>query len=332
VSSASPLVSIITPTFNRATYLPETIESVLSQTYRPLEYIVLDDGSEDDTQAVLESYQDRLVWTTHANVGETRTVNRGFAMAKGAIVAVVNSDDPLLPNAVRRAVEFLESRPEVLVAYPDWLAIDACSNVLRRVRVAEYDYLRMARRFQCVVGPGAFIRRAAVEKLGGRDPRYRYVADLEFWLRLGLLGPFARIPEPLATFRAHPQSTSVALQGHELVDEHIRLARDFFSRPEIPKEVRAVHREAMSWARYYAGLAAGASRALAWSCFLKAVFTHPASCARKWRLLALLLVPRRFHGPVRSAWWRLQSILRRRRSPLDVTVRLSRRSDRTESG
>ena len=200
-----PLVSIVTPAYNRASYLDETIQSVLSQDYPNIEHIVLDDGSTDNTREVLEKYTGRIIWETHPNMGETRTVNKGWSMAHGEIVAVVNSDDPLLPGAVSAAAAFLQTHPDILVAYPDWDFIDPDSNVTGHHQVPEYDYLHMLRRHHCSVGPGAFIRRQAFELAGMRDPEFRYVADFEYWLRLGLYGKFARIPKTLATFRVHPR-------------------------------------------------------------------------------------------------------------------------------
>ena len=307
-----PLVSIITPAYNRARYLAETIDSVLNQHYPRIEYIVLDDGSTDDTQSVLSRYAGRIVIASHANMGETRTVNRGFEMAHGDVVAVVNSDDPLLPGAVRAAVDVFFERPDVLVAYPDWLTIDAESRPVREIRVPDFNFPFMVRRFRCFVGPGAFMRRAAVSEVGGRSTAYRFVADFDFWLRLGLLGPFARIPRVVATFRVHPDSTSVAQQGRAMAEEHVRLAHGFFGRTDLPPPIRRLGRESHSWAYYYAGLAAGPPSSLSWSYFAKAVATHPTSALRKWRLLALLVVPRRLQGALRSMWWRAQAAVRQR--------------------
>ena len=298
---ALPLVSIITPAYNRAKYLEETIDSVLSQDYPRIEYIVLDDGSTDGTPEVLARYGSRIRWETHPNMGETQTVNRGFALARGELVAVVNSDDPLLPGAVRAAVEVFLERPDVLVAYPDWLTIDAESKTVRTVQAPDFDYTFMVRRFRCIVGPGAFMRRGAMKRVGSRDSRYRYVADFDFWLRLGLLGPFTRVERVLATFRVHADSTSVAQQGQAMAEEHVELARQFFGRPDLPPPIRTLEKEARSFAFYYAGLAARPPSRLSWSYFLKAVALHPKTAVLKWRLLVLILVPRSLHAVVRSA-------------------------------
>lgn len=102
------LVTIITPTYNRASYLDETIKSVLRQNYSKIDYIVIDDGSTDNTQDVLAKYLDKITCVHQSNIGETRTVNKGIAMAKGEIICIVNSDDPLLPGAIEKAVKTLK--------------------------------------------------------------------------------------------------------------------------------------------------------------------------------------------------------------------------------
>lgn len=209
----APLVTVITPAYNRADYLAETIDSVLLQDYPNIEYVVLDDGSTDSTVQVLQRYANRLTWESRQNVGETRTVNRGFERARGEIVGIVNSDDPLLPGAIRMIAQLMQERPELLVVYPDWDMIDADGNRIERITTFEYDYINMLRWHHCIPGPGAFFQRSVVDQLGGRDPEFRYVADFEFWLRAGMLGPFARIPRTLATFRWHPGGASSRDKG-----------------------------------------------------------------------------------------------------------------------
>ena len=133
-------VTIITPTYNRADLLPETIESVLGQDYQHIEYIVFDDGSKDDTSRVLQRYAGKVRWERHPNMGETLTVNKGFELATGDVVCVVNSGDPLLPGAVRSAVEALERNSDALAVYPDWAVIGPRGEFLRAVR-ATRDWL-----------------------------------------------------------------------------------------------------------------------------------------------------------------------------------------------
>jgi glycosyltransferase involved in cell wall biosynthesis len=290
-----PLVSIITPAYNRASYLDETIRSVLEQDYPRIEYIVLDDGSTDNTREVLEKYTGRLIWETHPNMGEHRTVNKGWSMAHGEIVAVVNSDDTLLPGAVSTAVAFMQAHPDILVAYPDWNFIGPDSEFISHVQVPEYDYLYMLKHYHSIVGGGAFIRRKAFELAGMRDPDFKYVADFEYWLRLGLYGKFARIPKTLATWRVHPGSAWVSGNGKAMADEHVRLVEKLYSRPDLPPEVLRVRREAFSSAHYFAVLTAGPARWEARKHCLKSFLYHPPSLFgnnEKLMIALSLMLPR----------------------------------------
>lgn len=252
--SQFPLVTIITPAYNRATLVAETIESVLSQDYPNLEYIVLDDGSADETLEVIKRYDGRIRWESHPNMGETRTVNKGFELAQGEIIGVVNSDDPLLPGAVSKLVATLVEHPEVMVVYPDWVIINERGEAQQNMSSPDFSSAAdMIRRHHCLPGPGAFFHRSVPERIGGRDPQFRYVGDLEFWFRAALIGPFRRIPEALATFRVHSDSASMNAKGEQMAREHIQMVEVFFSRLDLPPEISALHREALSSASFIAG-------------------------------------------------------------------------------
>jgi len=252
-----PLVSIITPVYNRENFIEETIVSVINQEYAKMEYLVLDDGSTDNTLAIVKKYSDRLNWTHHPNIGETGTVNRGFALANGEIIGVVNSDDPLLPGAVANIVDYFSNHPEVMVVYPDWVMINAKGETVRKITTIDYDYVNMLRWHSCMPGPGTFFRRQVVEQLEGRDPRFTYIADFDFWLRAGLALNFARIPMTLATFREHQDSSSVCQKGPKMAKEHVALVKKIYALPDLPRAMRMVKKEAYSSAFYVAGIMIG---------------------------------------------------------------------------
>ena len=108
------LVSIITPSYQQGRYLEETIRSVLEQDYPNIEYTVMDGGSKDETVSILKKYSDRLAfWTSEPDKGQTDAINKGFARAKGQILAWINSDDTYNPGAVRQAVTYLREHPEM---------------------------------------------------------------------------------------------------------------------------------------------------------------------------------------------------------------------------
>jgi glycosyltransferase involved in cell wall biosynthesis len=283
-----PLVTVVTPAYNGEPYLDGVIRSVLEQDYPRVEHIVLDDGSSDGTLKTIKRYDSKVRWDSHQNMGEARTVNKGFSMARGEIIGVVNSDDPLLPGAISTIVTHLLTHPDALVAYPDWLMIDGYGKTIEHVETYEYDYVDMVRWHHCMPGPGVFFRRELVEEIGGRDPSFRYANDFDFWLRAGLVGPFARVPATLATFRFHPGARSSSDLGLEMAEEHIRMIDRVFANPGLPPEVHRVRREAYSSAYYVAGTQLGG---VLWS-----------AAKRRYFLRALRYAPRKYLWEYRGRW------------------------------
>ena len=110
-----PLVSIVIPAYNHATYLDEAIQSILKQDYPNIELIVLDDGSTDNTRAVLAKYAGMFHWETHKNMGQANTLNKGWQMSKGEVLSYLSADDVLLPHAVSTSMKYL--RGDVVLTY-----------------------------------------------------------------------------------------------------------------------------------------------------------------------------------------------------------------------
>ncbi len=247
-----PTVSIITPTYNRAGLLRETIESVLAQDYPHIEYLVFDDGSKDDTRKLLESYGDRLRWVSRPNAGETRTVNEAFGLVKGDLVGVINSDDPLLPGAVRQLVECWRAHPGAVGVYPDWATIDEQHRFVCAERMPDYDLVSMLNGISWALGPGTFFRRDVLERIGRRDPSLVYCGDMEFWLRLAAAGPIAHLPRVLATHRVHGESASLSQLGGRFAREWVRVYRRALARPELPPEVARQRRRNLFWVHFQA--------------------------------------------------------------------------------
>lgn len=243
-SKKHPLVTIITPTYNRADFLGETIKSVLSQDYPNIEYIVLDDGSSDETNKVVNEFKDSLIYEHHKNIGEVATVNKGFQMARGEIIGVVNSDDPLLPGAISEFVDYLETNPEVIVVYSDWISINKKGETIKKVLTKDFDYEYMIRTHNCPLGASAFFRRRILKTLKGRDVRFQYVSDYDFWLRAGLLGKFARIPRLLVSSRVHPGQATFQGRSFRAAMDHIRVIKKIFSDPNFPAQIKKVRHEA----------------------------------------------------------------------------------------
>ena len=185
-----PLVSIVIPAYNLARYLDEAIESVLNQDYDNIELIALDDGSTDDTRQVLERYQGRFYWESQANIGQANTLNKGWKMSKGEILAYLSADDVLLPSAVSTSVSRLMENPDAVLTYCDFNLIDPDSSYIRRVKTPTFDYRKMLADVICPPGPGAFFTRIGFESAGLWNSSIRQMIDYEYWLRLGLQGQF----------------------------------------------------------------------------------------------------------------------------------------------
>ncbi|GAB4307725.1 MAG: glycosyltransferase family 2 protein [Phototrophicales bacterium] len=278
----TPLVSIITPTFNRAKdYLPETIDSVLSQDYPNFEYIVIDDGSTDNTQALLASYNDpRLTWYTHENQGVIYTVNKGFQLAKGEFITVVNSDDPLLPGYISKIISYMIKNPDLLAVYPDWIMIDDQSKEICHVITYEFNYIDMISRYYCFPGPGTMLRRCVFDLVPGYNEKYPHIFDYEFYLRVGIHGDFSRYPETLATYRQHPNT--ITSQGKQaLIDERFKMLHEFYAQKDLPLAIQKTKRQAFSNAHFIAGLNyLHKNRTKARRYFLNAIRWYPLRCAR----------------------------------------------------
>lgn len=250
-----PLVTIVTPTYDRANYLRETIESVLGQDYPNLEYIVLDNGSSDNTQEILRGYGDAIRWEHHPkNIGLSRAINRGFELSRGQIIGFVSDDDPLLPGAISALVGEFQSHPDVVVVYPDWDVIDGDGRHVRHIETFEYAYVDMVRYHHTYPGPGALFRRSVLERIGGLDESLRIVSDYDFWLRAGLLGPFRRCPRTLARYRQHGTAATHVERGVGMAREHIRVIDKLYERTDLPPEVIAVKTEAYRNAHYVAAM------------------------------------------------------------------------------
>lgn len=242
----APTVSIVIPAYNHADFLAQAINSVLAQDYPATELIVLDDGSTDSTRDVLVNYTGRFHWETQQNMGQAATLNKGWKMAKGDILGYLGADDLLRPGCVRAAVEVLEACPDVVLTYCDFELIDPHSQFIRTVCAEEFDYRKMVVDFVCAPGPGVFFRRAAFECAGGWDPSLRQMPDYEYWLRLGLVGGFKRIPRTLAAFRVHEGSYTFSATPPERAEEPVRILNKYFGLAGVPVPIRQERDRAIS--------------------------------------------------------------------------------------
>ena len=220
-----PLVSIITPSFNQAQFLEETIRSVLAQDYPNVEYILVDGGSTDGSLEIIQRYADRLAWwVSEADRGQTDALNKGFARAGGEIFAWLNSDDTYLPGAISQAVACLEAHPQAALVYGDADLVDEQGRVLGPFPARQTDLKHMLRGSVHIPQQASFFRGGLWSKVGPLDPSFYFAMDYDLWLRLARYGIFVYTPQRWANFRLHG-GAKTTLSDDRCYPEMVRAAR-----------------------------------------------------------------------------------------------------------
>jgi len=250
----TPVVSIVTPSYNQAEFLEETIRSVLDQDYPAVEYVVVDDGSTDGSVEIVRRHADRIAWwTQQPNAGQVAAINRGFERTSGEYMGFINSDDTLLPGALTAMVAALESEPDVVMVYGDALYTNAHSHETGYLPSRTWDPERMVRRADNhVVQPSSLWRRSAWERAGPLNERGYYFFDFEFYLRLSALGPVRRLARPLSTYRTHAGSKTMGSGARKAAD-YVRFADEFLAGEGLPERLRPHARQGRSSAYLAAG-------------------------------------------------------------------------------
>jgi glycosyltransferase involved in cell wall biosynthesis len=205
-----PLVSIITPSYNQGQFLDATIQSVLTQDYPNLEYIIVDGGSSDDSVEIIQRYADRLAWwISERDQGHADALNKGFGHASGEIFAWLNSDDTYQPGAIREAVEFLFSHPDISMVYSDADLIDAKGKYIGRFPARQTDYARMLDGSVNIPQATTFFWGRLWKQAGPLDLTLQYAFDYDLWVRLAKISPVAYVPHTWANFRIHEAGKTV---------------------------------------------------------------------------------------------------------------------------
>ncbi|MGD8455336.1 MAG: glycosyltransferase family 2 protein [Anaerolineales bacterium] len=206
-----PLVSIVTPSYNQARFLENTIRSVLAQDYPTIEYIVIDGGSSDGSIEIMKQYSDRLAyWVSEPDQGQTDAINKGFAKANGEVLAWLNSDDTYEPYTVGEAVTFLQAHPDVGMVYGDANFIDLQGRVIGRFPAAQTDYKRLRRGYVHIPQQAAFWRASLWARVGPLDPSFTFAMDYDLWVRLARITELRYHPRVWANFRLHGSSKTIA--------------------------------------------------------------------------------------------------------------------------
>jgi glycosyltransferase involved in cell wall biosynthesis len=221
-----PLVSVVTPSYNMGEYLRETIESVLTQDYPHIEYIVMDAGSTDGTLDILRQYESRLRFESKPDGGAADAVNRGFLQSRGCIFAFLNADDTYLPGAISAAVRGFLENADAAVIYGEAYWTDRYGRILKPYPTRADAAVLLGQ--QCFIcQPASFLRRAAFEEAGMLDAALKYTFDYDLWIRLSRIHAMKKLDSFVATARMHKQNKTLGERRQTLQETIHLLLRHF---------------------------------------------------------------------------------------------------------
>jgi glycosyltransferase involved in cell wall biosynthesis len=216
----------VTPSYNQGRYIEDTIQSVLSQDYPNLEYLVLDGGSTDETLKVLKRFEGRLRWISERDRGQADAINKGFRMAKGAILGWLNSDDIYLPGAIGKVVEGFQTHRDIGMLYGEGYHVDAAGKVIERYYTEPFNFQRLGE-ICFICQPTAFLRADVFRAIGPLEIGLHYCMDYDYWIRVAKRFRIGYLGEYLAHSRLHLETKTLS-QGVEFHEEILQTVKKHY--------------------------------------------------------------------------------------------------------
>jgi glycosyltransferase involved in cell wall biosynthesis len=302
--SQPPIVSVLLPVYNGDRYLAEAIESILAQSFREFELLIINDGSTDRSRQVLERYaaqDDRIRLIHRENRGLIETLNEMLGLARGEFLARMDADDISLSDRFALQVKFLQQNPDYVCVGGAYDLIDPQGrSVLHSVMPEANPEIQQALLSgQTIINhPCAMIRRSALQRIGGYDEAMRTVEDLDMLLRLGEIGLLANLPDTVLKYRFHMQSVSAKHSDfqYQMIQTACQKAwqrrgvagrfnaQRLWYRPGRDRPSRQAFWQQYGWWAFNQGL-----RLTAIGAALRAIALQPAGSA-SWKLLVCALI------------------------------------------
>lgn len=295
-------VSVITPSYNQAAYLEQTIRSVLEQDYPQIEYFVIDGGSTDGSVEIIQKYAKRFAyWVSEKDRGQADAINKGFVRATGDVVAWLNSDDYYLPGVVRAAVKVFEEHPDAALVYGNMLAVDENGKTFNTFtyRQLKLDDLLC---FQIIGQPAVFMRRAALQKTDGLNLNFHFLLDHLLWIQIAKHGQLLYVNQTWSAARYHAEAKNRA-RAAEFGREAFRIldvaVQDEALAPVLSNVMRRARASAYRVdARYLLDGGLPARALVAWG---RALFVHPPTALARMNIFVSALLNLLGLGKLRNA-------------------------------
>jgi len=309
-----PLISIVTPSYNQAKYIEQTLRSVLEQDYPRVEYLVVDGLSTDNSVEVIKKYvldsgsllpasqKHTLMgtrasgfrkidwWVSEKDSGQGEAINKGLARTNGKIIAWLNSDDYYLPGTLSTVVKVFEDNLDVVMVYGDMLAVDEQGRTLNTLKYKQLS-LQDLLCFQIIGQPSVFFRREAYEKAGGLDITFHFLLDHHLWIRIAQHGKILHVPQIWSAARYHAEAKNCA-KAAEFGQEAFRILAWAKTQAGLAETVSSVERRARASAnrvdaRYLLDGGRPASALMAW---LRALFIHPPTALARLNIFVAAIL------------------------------------------
>ncbi|MGJ8670788.1 MAG: glycosyltransferase family 2 protein [Oceanococcus sp.] len=263
LKTRAPLISVIIPSFNQGRFLRGCIESVLEQEYHPLEIIVVDGASSDETVAVLKSCQNipQLRWISEPDTGPASAVNKGLAMANGQIAGIQSVDDYYLPGALHLAARTFEDKPNLGFIYGEVRRVGPNDEFLSDSRRPAHSNELCLALCMCVPQSSAFFDLRLAQNLGGWREEY-FTCDWELWLRMMFYAPAIKLDRVLSVRRIYPDQRTG--QRSDVLASFLRMVNESQDLATASRSMQRAAAASRFSAQYFFGQDVGPLQKLVW--------------------------------------------------------------------
>lgn len=212
-NNPSPKVSVLMSVYNGEPFLSDAIKSILNQTFKDLEFIIIDDGSTDRSCDIIEKFKandPRVIFLKQANQGLVASLNKGLGIAKAPLIARMDADDIALEKRLEKQVNYMNSNPEVLALGTAIRIIDKNNSLIKDVIFPSLkeDLMELMQLDNQIAHPSVLYRKKSVINVGGYREILQRAQDFDLWLRLSEVGPIDNLSEVLLLYRDHPKNIS----------------------------------------------------------------------------------------------------------------------------